>query len=105
MTSKKHKVSPQAKQQKPQGKETHTDTEISIASTKPEMPPSERNPKESDKTEKHWLDYATFGMEVLGFAALCIYATITWNIYCANRKSADAAESAAVTARQTFDSR
>jgi hypothetical protein len=48
--------------------------------------PAESTSKKSHKNQrKHWLDYATFGVESLGFVGLCIYASLTWGIFRANR--------------------
>lgn len=53
--------------------------------------------------QKHWLDYITFSLELLGLLVLCIYAGYTIKIYCANKKSADAAFQAAVTAGKQLE--
>jgi hypothetical protein len=50
------------------------------------------------ENQKHWLDYVTFGLELLGLLVLGIYASYTIKIYCANKQAADAATSAADTA-------
>lgn len=48
--------------------------------------PEESIPKKSRQNQrKHWLDYATFIVESFGFVGLCIYASLTWGIFRANR--------------------
>ena len=45
----------------------------------------------------------TFGMELLGFVILCVYAAYTIKIYRASKQSADAATSAAKTAAEQLE--
>jgi hypothetical protein len=61
-------------------------------------PVTEDNCRKSCKAKKHWLDYATFAIEILGLLGLAIYAAITYGIYCANQTASEAAKSAAETA-------
>jgi hypothetical protein len=88
----------QAAQQpeKPQTQIAHSHAEL-----KP--PPPEPECKHPCKEKKHWLDYVTFGLELLGLIVLCIYAAYTIKIYCANKKAADAAKSAADTAASELE--
>lgn len=53
---------------------------------------------ETRSKEKHWIDYVTVSLELLGLAMLCVYAAYTIKIYRATKQSADAATSAAKTA-------
>lgn len=80
----------------------HTNPPIPPATTELEVPPPNGQPDNSDKCKKHWLDYAAFGVEILGFAGLVVYCIITYGVYCANRKAADAAKTAADTASQAL---
>jgi hypothetical protein len=88
----------QAAQQpeKPQAQIAHSRAELKPPPPKPEC-------KHPCKEKKHWLDYVTFGLELLGLIVLCIYAAYTIKIYCANKKAADAAKSAADTAASQLE--
>src|ERR1017187_4478006 len=83
---------------KTENKTEHPEAQILPARTKLEMPPAVTDGNKPKEQKKHWLEYAKFGLEVLGFFVLCVYAYFTIQIYCANRKAADAAKSAADTA-------
>ena len=79
----------------------HADsTEKKIASrvTELESPIARNKCHEPCKAKKHWLDYATFAVEILGLVGLAVYAFLTYGIWCANKKSADAAKTAAEAA-------
>jgi hypothetical protein len=52
--------------------------------------------------ERDWIDKATFWLQVLGLFILVVYAVATIAIWRANKKAADAATSAANTARDTL---
>ena len=56
----------------------------------------------SNGEKKHWLDYTKFGLEVLGFLVLCLYAAFTIKIFNASNKAADAAKRAADIADATL---
>jgi hypothetical protein len=58
--------------------------------------------KKAEKPKKHWLDYATFGVEILGLAGLAIYACLTRGIYTETQKAANAAKNAADTAHDAY---
>src|ERR1017187_8472073 len=72
---------------------------MSAGTTESEMPPPISDGSKPDEQKKHWLEYAKFSLEVLGFAVLCVYAYFTIEIYCANKKAADAATIAAKAAQ------
>ena len=80
----------------------HPEPPISPAFTKLE-PPSQTHHAKSCNHKKHWLDYVTLGMELLGFVVLCVYAAYTIKIYRASKQSADAATSAAKTAAEQLE--
>jgi hypothetical protein len=79
-----------------------TNEQIPPAFTELQMPVSPPNAHKTKQSEKHWIDYAKFGLEVCGFIVLCVYAYFTIRIYCANKEAADAAKSAAQTASDGF---
>jgi hypothetical protein len=72
--------------------------QIVPAATELELPPPKPECEHPCKERKHWLDYVTFGLELLGLVVLCVYAAYTIKIYCANRDAADAATEAATAA-------
>jgi hypothetical protein len=80
-----------------------SDEQILSATAKPEMPPANCPCCGPHKGKKHWIDYATVILEIVGLVVLCVYAGYTIKIYCANKKAADAAKSAADTARQALE--
>jgi hypothetical protein len=69
-----------------------------VGAAKPEAPPPSEKCKQSKCSEKHWLDYLEAGMGGLGLVVLVVYTIFTGLMYCANKKAADAAKSAADTA-------
>ena len=75
----------------PNDQTSHTQPPLLPAPTKLEVPPS-KPPCKSYAEQKHWLDYVTFGLELLGLIVLCVYAGYTIKIYCANQEAADAAQ-------------
>lgn len=77
-------------------------SEIAPAGTEPKAKPTKSNCQNSRDDKKHWLDYVTAGLEIIGLIVLCIYAAYTIKIYCANKKSADAAKDAADIAREAL---
>lgn len=72
------------------------DSPEKVAARGAEFKPPESADKccKSCKRKKHWLDYATFVVEILGLVGLVIYAILTYGIWCANKKSANAATEA-----------
>ena|ERR1700733_3138635 len=80
----------------------HPQAEILPASTELESPPAASHCEQPHDQKKHWLDYVTFGLELLGLVVLCVYAAYTIKIYRANKTSADAAKSAADTAKDAL---
>jgi len=80
----------------------HTPPPISPTPAELESPPSTSRCNKSCQKKKHWLDYVTFGLELLGLVVLCIYAAYTIKIYFANKKAAEAAEKAANAARDSL---
>jgi hypothetical protein len=73
-----------------------------IGTTKPETPPPSEKCKQSCHEKKHWLDYLEAGMGGVGLFVLVVYTIFTGLMYCANKKAADAAKSAADTARDAL---
>jgi hypothetical protein len=69
--------------------------EVPPSATKLDIPPSPSRCENSHAKKKHWVDYATFILELLGLIALCVYAAYTIGIYHANKEAANAASSAA----------
>jgi hypothetical protein len=78
------------------------ETQAADIASKLEPPPSEPKHPETCDEKKHWLDYVTFGLELVGLIVLCTYAAYTIKIYYANQSSADAAKSAAETAHDSL---
>lgn len=79
---------------------SETAAQVGQTATEFQPPPPKSQCKDTRKQTKHWLDYVTFGLELLGLIVLCIYAGYTIKIYCANRDAANAAQSAAITAKE-----
>lgn len=52
--------------------------------------------------QKHWIDYVTVSLELLGLTMLCVYAAYTIKIYRATKQSADAATAASKTAADSL---
>jgi hypothetical protein len=85
-------------------RQTHApDEQILSTTAKPEIPPTKCQCCGPHKENKHWIDYATVVLEIVGLIVLCIYAGYTIKIYCANREAADAAKSAADTAARQLE--
>jgi hypothetical protein len=66
------------------------DQQISATPAEPETPPPNTNGKKPHKCKKHWLEYATFAVEIFGLIGLAIYALLTLGIYQESKKSAAA---------------
>lgn len=64
--------------------------------------PCEKHNEISCNIKRDWIDKATITFEGFGLFVLIVYAVTTIGIYCANKKSADAAKSAADTADATL---
>lgn len=77
--------------------------QVPEAPTKSEFPPSESKCCKPCEKKRDWFDYGKIGLEIAGFAVICVYAAYTIKIYCANQKSADAAKSAADTAASQLE--
>ena len=52
----------------------------------PTIPPADA-PDKSGERKKHWLDYATFGVGILGLVGLGIYSYLTWGIVQQNKNT------------------
>jgi len=91
-----------SEQEHPRGQANHANPPVPPPPAELQVPPPHRNPDNPYETKKHWLDYATFGVEILGLAGLAIYACFTLGIYKANQESASAAKKAACIARNAF---
>lgn len=73
-----------------------------IASPKVEPPPSHPCYKVACEKKRDGWDYAKLVAEFIGLGFLILYTLYTTGIYCANKKAADAARSAADTAAKTM---
>jgi hypothetical protein len=78
-------------EQEPANQRSETPAQIRDPATELEPPPPHTKCTHACKEKKHWLDYVTFGLELLGLVVLCIYAAYTIKIYCANQQAANAA--------------
>ena len=86
--------------------ETNPEVSPTIGATEPETKPSSQSCNQSGDKQKHWLDYLGAGMAGIGLLVLIAYTIFTGLMYCANKKAAEAAKSAADTAFSTLqDSR
>src|ERR1035437_6901276 len=81
-----------------------TGTEFSPSGrvAKSETPPTPCSYQITCKTDKDWRDKAKFWAEMLGLIVLIAYTIFTGLMYCANKKAADAAKSAADTAANSL---
>ena len=75
-----------------------SDEQVHPATTKSEVPPTICQCQRSLHEKKHWIDYATVILELVGLSILCVYAGYTIKIYYANKEAADAATLATNTA-------
>jgi hypothetical protein len=76
--------------------------QVPSAVAKSELPPSHCEPCKPYKKKRDWFDYGKGVLEIAGLLVLCVYAAYTIKIYCANKKAADAAKSAADTAHDAL---
>jgi len=65
-------------------------------------PPPQNNCEITVSTRRDWIDWWTLRMEGFGLFVLIVYTVFTGLMWCANKKSADAAKSAADTARDAL---
>jgi len=79
-----------------------TEAEVPPRSTEPKPPVSKDECRKSCNTKKHWLDYATFVIEILGLFGLATYAVLTFGIWCANKTAAIAAKGANEASHQAL---
>ncbi len=77
-------------------------TQVSLAATQSQATPPNRHCEVTCNTKRDLIDKATLGLELFGLAVLIIYTIATIAIWCANKKAADAAKSAADTAHDTL---
>jgi|GEM_PF-3941218 len=82
----------------------YTNPNVPPASNVPTFPPTETHYTITCKPEKDWWDKTKIILEIFGVVFLAIYTAYTIKMYCANKKAADAAQSAAKTAKETLDS-
>ena len=85
-------------QQKPDAQQAEDNPNMSGAASVSSPPPSKTHCDITCKTEKNFWDHIKTGAELIGIVLLAIYTAYTIKMYCANKKSADAAKSAADTA-------
>jgi hypothetical protein len=83
-------------------KPTRAEPPVQPGGAELEPPQTKAHCNEPHSKEKHWIDYATVSLELIGLAMLCVYAGYTIKIYRANKQSADAATSAAKTAADSL---
>ena len=79
-----------------------TEEKIASSGAELESPITKNNCDESRRGRKHWLDYATFVLEILGLIGLFIYAALTYGIWCANKRVARDTHQSVVSADRNF---
>jgi hypothetical protein len=87
---------------KPDTQASQGNRDIPRAPSIPSPPPAKTHCEITCKTEKTFWDHVKTGVEILGIILLGIYTGYTIKMYCANKKAADAAMSAAETAKQAL---
>jgi hypothetical protein len=90
----------QKPEEQPNNESGEPKEQISPGVTKLDVPVSPPSDNKPDEHKKHWIDYAKFLLELLGFFVLCIYACFTIGIYRANQKAANAASEALIEVRK-----
>ncbi len=73
------------------------------APTKPEQKPRPHQCEVTCNKKRDWVDKITLGLEAFGLFVLIVYTIFTGLMYCANKKAADAAKSAADTAARQLE--
>jgi hypothetical protein len=76
-----------AKQGHPANQQVKPNQQVSAPLTEPKMPPPNTDCGEAKECKKHWLDYATFGVEIFGLILVAIYATLTYGIFQQNKNT------------------
>jgi hypothetical protein len=85
-----------------EGQTTQGDPDMAIIPSVPAPPPPKTHCEITCKTEKDFWDHVKTGAEIFGIVLLAIYTGYTVKMYCANKQAADAATSAAKTAKDTL---
>jgi hypothetical protein len=80
----------------------HPNPGIALGASPSELPPPHAHYDVTCHTEKDWWDKHKRWAELLGLIILAIYTTYTIKMYCANKRAADAATSAADTANRSL---
>jgi hypothetical protein len=81
---------------------SQSEPEVPPAPAHSQLPPTHATCQITCKTEKDWWDKIKPFLEMAGVVLLAIYTGYTIKMYCANKKAADAAKSAAETAHDAF---
>jgi hypothetical protein len=76
---------------------------VTPTAKKPELNPPAHKYEVTCNKQRDWIDKASFGLEAFGLFVLVIYAVATIAIWCANKKAADAAYNASVTASRQLE--
>jgi hypothetical protein len=90
--------------QEPDQQSGHAKPRVPPVPASPELPPAHTHCQITCKTEKNWWDKFKPFVELVGIVLLAIYTGYTIKMYRANKQAADAATSAAATAKSTLDS-
>ena len=75
---------------------------VAGSSPAPEHPAARKQHLVACEQERDWWDKNKRWAEMLGIALLAVYTGYTVKMYCANKRAADAAQSAAITADKTL---
>ncbi len=67
-------------------------------------PPPQKHCEITVNTKRDWIDWWTLRLEGFGLFVLIVYTVFTGLMWCANKKAAEAAKSAADTAKQSLNS-
>jgi hypothetical protein len=89
-------------ERKPDAQQAQGEPDVPRTGSIPPAPPTKTHCEITCKTEKDFWDHVKTGAEILGIILLAIYTGYTIKMYCANKKAADAAKSAADTAHDAF---
>jgi hypothetical protein len=86
----------------PDKQPSHPEPEVAPAFPRSPLPPTKAHGEITCKTKRNWWDRCKPFAEIVGIVLLAIYTGYTIRMYGANRDSADAAKSAAETAKQSL---
>ena len=86
----------------PDTQASQSNPDIPRTPSTPAPPPPKTHYEITCKTENNFWDHVKTGAELLGIVLLAVYTGYTIKMYCANKKAADAAKSAADTASDSL---